>query len=143
MDFGNHLIVLEKNYVLFFKKNNITSNVNGKKETDAGLSSYCHSNNPSKVFDGTSKDNCVFPGENLKEAYDRLRSDESSGREYLNKTMPLENVYYHIDDKSVIYKWHGAKSLEISVVMDNESVTYSFSELPTETDLAIITDAEY
>ncbi|EIY9332877.1 TPA: hypothetical protein ACGRTY_005096 [Escherichia coli] len=134
---NDQIIIPEKYYVLFFNEKKHTS-----EEKKEKWSTWCHDVNPRKEFDGSSKEHCYFEGFDLKGAYDKLLALSYEENNYLKEKLPIGNFSYKIDDKNITYQWiHGG--LNISVIMENESMRYLFSEKPSGVNVEITNETQY
>ncbi len=61
----------------------------------------------------------------------------------LKKQLPGTNKFDKFNDAMVSYEWQESNSLKISVIRDNESVTFSFDEHSTGTSLEVTEEIQY
>jgi hypothetical protein len=140
---GNYFLVSEQNYILFFKNKIETSVAGGEIERKESWSTYCHNESAGHVYDGTSKSSCFFDGMDLKDAYNKLMIFSKISRDYLKEDLPTNNYYYKINGGVVHYKWDGNSSLKVLVIMDNETMSYSFYEKSSGTKLDVTGETQY
>lgn len=140
---NDYLVITEQNYILFFKKSDVEENKNVVDLQENNWSTYCHKDNASNEFDGTSHSSCFFSAMNIGEAYNKLKKINESSISFLHSILPVENETYKIDSGLVDYKWNGDKSLTISIKMENELINYIFKEQSSGTSLLISSDSQY
>lgn len=136
-------MVLDQNYVVFFKEIKPASKVVGEVFDSEGLSKYCHNQYVNKEYDGKSNCICDFIGVNLKGAYEQIRLLNNFSSEYMSGELLYKNYKYEKKGSSVSYKWTGDKMLKISVSTDGEETKYSFSENASGTRLEILGTTQY
>lgn len=137
------LIVLDQNYILFFKEIKTSVNVDATSSKMESLSTYCHNDKAKYVYDGTFNYICVFRGPNLRNAYNKLRELNEFSREYMKEGLPIKNDEYEINESTVSYQWDRVKSLNVSVVMSSEVNKYLFNEKLSGTWLEISGATQY
>lgn len=138
LEVNDYLILLDQNYALFFKEAE-TKNNNQKKDSWA---TYCKERRPSREYDGVSKYTCFFPDLKLRDAYEEFRRIQYDNTLF-KKQLPSTNKVDKFNDAKVSYAWQESNSLKISVVRDNESVTFSFNENSMGTSLEVTEETQY
>jgi len=78
----------------------------------------------------------------LRDAYEEFRRIQYDNTLF-KKQLPSTNKVDKFNDAKVSYAWQESNSLKISVVRDNESVTFSFNENSMGTSLEVTEETQY